>query len=142
MEPLVIHVSGPAIGKARARVTRFGTYTPIKTRKWETKIKEAALTAILTYAHRKFCPLIGPLRVTVALSYTRPKSNKYAYKITKPDVDNCVKSIDSLNGIVWGDDAQIVEIQAYKTWGVQDSMTISVYPLDEKDKAWLKKKAK
>jgi len=142
MEPLTIRVEGPAIGKARARVTRFGTFTPIKTRKWEQQIREAALTAICNYADRKFVPLTGPLRLGVTLMYEQPKSNKMTYKTTRPDLDNCIKSVDSLNGIVWADDAQIVEIHACKIWGPVDSMIITVTPIDEKDKAWLTKPKK
>lgn len=45
----------------------------------------------------------------------------------KPDVDNYIKStLDGLNGVLWDDDAQIVDLNAHKVYDVIPHLDIRV----------------
>lgn len=62
-------------------------------------------------------PLEGPLRVDCTFVFPRPKNRTWKnkpmpreWKVTKPDRDNLDKQIlDALNGLLWRDDAQVVD---------------------------------
>ncbi len=117
-----ITVPGPMIGKARARVTRNGTYTPATTRAKEQEIGWLAKATGCT-------PIVaGACQLRVAITVEPPKSwpkglradacNQVIFPTSKPDLDNCVKLIgDALNGIAWLDDSQVVQVIATKLFG-------------------------
>jgi Holliday junction resolvase RusA-like endonuclease len=47
----------------------------------------------------------------------------------RPDIDNLYKLVaDSFNGIVYRDDALIVEVRARKIYGVQPKLLVTVQP--------------
>lgn len=98
------------VPKGRPRVTRAGhVYTPAATAIYERSI--GLLVAHMT-------PLDGPLAVEVLFVCRRPKATKGTarqLKTTKPDADNLLKSLlDGLNGRLFHDDAQIVDVRAVK----------------------------
>lgn len=110
-------------GKARARVTRFGTYTPAKTRAYERAVAWQAKVAM-----QGKTLLQGGLTVTVTAVLPIPPSwskrrqeeaRRGLLRPTgKPDWDNLGKAVsDALNGIVWKDDAQIVDARIVKVYG-------------------------
>ena len=104
---IIFHVVGQPIPKARARVTRYGTYTPETTGNWEKLVGDEA--ALVMRGHEIFT---GPLRVVL---HFRRKS------LVHCDLDNLQKSVlDALKGIVWVDDCQIVELHSTMVWGVTD----------------------
>ena len=102
------------VPKGRPRFTRRGfAYTPK-----ETKIAEANFLAqAVRYAPEK--PLQEALKVSLKFFKPKPKSKpkKVIHWTTKPDLDNFIKILDSLNGVFWLDDSQIVEIYATKEYG-------------------------
>ena len=64
-------------------------------------------------------PSDGPVIVTCVFWFAKPRSTprRVTHKITKPDVDKLVRGIlDALTGIVFRDDAQVVECHAYKAF--------------------------
>jgi Holliday junction resolvase RusA-like endonuclease len=72
-------------------------------------------------------PLDGPLSMSVQAVWPWPKSwsekkRRVAgshYKTSRPDADNIAKLIgDSLNEIVFRDDAQVVKVSVTKTYGI------------------------
>lgn len=82
-----------------------------------------------------------PVRVSIRFEFTRPKGhfgsgrNTNAIKasritarpVGKPDLTNIVKRIeDALTGIVWRDDAQVVESWSIKLYGETDLIFITV----------------
>ena len=78
-----------------------------------------------------FCD--GPVSVKAYFYFPRPRTtarkqiNDYPYPDIDPDIDNCVKLIlDSLNGIAWVDDNQVVSIQARKLYALEPSQARSV----------------
>jgi Holliday junction resolvase RusA-like endonuclease len=117
-------------GKARARVTRHGTFTPKTTVDAE---QEFILTA------KDFKPeqrMTGPISVT--LGFYMPcqahmsKKNKQAIQFkphtVKPDIDNLVKLVlDALTKAeFWKDDSQVVILKAVKYWAGNERCGISV----------------
>jgi Holliday junction resolvase RusA-like endonuclease len=48
----------------------------------------------------------------------------------KPDHDNLAKSLDALNGIVWGDDKQIVFSRVFKIYGERPCLRVVVNRAD------------
>ncbi|HRF69960.1 MAG TPA: RusA family crossover junction endodeoxyribonuclease [Candidatus Pelethenecus sp.] len=51
--------------------------------------------------------------------------------ITKPDLDNCIKSIlDGLNGVAFHDDSQIVHLTCDKYYGEEPRVEIEIWSID------------
>ncbi len=49
------------------------------------------------------------------------------FPMTRPDIDNYNKFLsDCLNGIVWVDDAQVVELNAKKLYGEKEKTLIRI----------------
>ena len=134
MTHFVLEIPGEPVPKLRARSGRDGRwYTPRKAVAAQEAIaKEADL------AHRK--PLLtGPIRLVMHFTFAPPKSwsrkNRAAAfegeipHTVKPDLDNLIKLVkDALSKIVYHDDKQIVELEAFKSYG-NPSTTITVREL-------------
>lgn len=83
-------------------------------------------------------PLAGPLVVTIAAYRSRgmPRSRIGRQRAedglirpaTRPDCDNYSKACDALNGIVWGDDGQIVTLTVEKRWSARPRLEVLVQP--------------
>jgi Holliday junction resolvase RusA-like endonuclease len=81
--------------------------------------------------------LDGPTRVTVRAFMPMPQAiARHKLKgpsaeagvirpITKPDVDNFAKVIDALNGIVWRDDNQVVELTVSKFYSARPRLELT-----------------
>jgi Holliday junction resolvase RusA-like endonuclease len=130
-------VEGEPIGKARPRFRRMyvkdkagqpkeviSTYTPQKTVKYEDRVREAYLSEAAYQPMR--WPDKQPLEMIINAYMSVPKSasRKAIYRMIsalfptkKPDVDNIFKGIaDSLNGVAYRDDSQIVSATINKIW--------------------------
>lgn len=67
-------------------------------------------------------PIECPVSVSIVCVFPRPKSmtkktrpNLRCWKDSKPDADNLAKSVcDSLNGLAWRDDSQVVKLVVEK----------------------------
>lgn len=128
-------IPGPVRGKGRPRFTRAGhAYTPAQTANYEAFVKLLASEAMAGRA-----PIEGAVRCRIDVTMAVPQSwsaRKQAAAIEsgrptkKPDADNIAKIIgDSLNKIVWRDDAQIAECTISKRWGEMDSVAVTVEAL-------------
>lgn len=129
---MLIVVEGEVVPKGRARITRSGiAYTPKKTRDYENKLAFFAQQAM------KDTPLFeGPLvvHVEVTIPITESWSKKKREKalageirpISRPDLDNYIKILDGINGIVWKDDSQIVELTARKIYGEKPRLFVDI----------------
>lgn len=99
MTELAFVVPGDPVPKARPRVVHGRTFTPERTRRAEQLVAAHARKA---GARR----LAG--RVAVELRFFRATARRC-------DLDNLCKAImDSLNGVAWDDDDQVVELHAEK----------------------------
>lgn len=73
-------------------------------------------------------PLAEALNVAVRFKIKRPKTVKRPWPTVVPDVDNFLKGIlDSANGILWRDDAQICRVTGEKSYADRGAIIIEVY---------------
>lgn len=131
----MIELAGEPRGKGRPRFARMGnavrTFTPAATRSYEATLRLAAQDVMGDRA-----PLAGPLAVSITATFPIPKSfsrKRRAAAIDgaerptkKPDADNLMKTIDSLNQVVWDDDAQVVDATVRKIYGERPALLIEV----------------
>jgi crossover junction endodeoxyribonuclease RusA len=71
----------------------------------------------------------APVSVAVTFCFARPKSVKASvvHKTTKPDVDKLLRSVlDSMTGIVFRDDSQVVCLVGQKEFGPVEGAVIRV----------------
>lgn len=128
-------IPGAPVAKGRARISTRGgfarAYTPQKTQRYEDLIRLAAGAAMESR------PLMeGPLRATLTAFVPIPSSLSKAKKAaaiegrlrptTRPDLDNYVKVIDALNGIVFKDDGQVASIVADKFYSERPRLELVV----------------
>ncbi|HBC4642533.1 RusA family crossover junction endodeoxyribonuclease [Staphylococcus aureus] len=62
-------------------------------------------------------------------SWSKKKKSEMVgqYKVTKPDIDNLIKTVlDACNGHVWKDDNQITEITSSKRYGLEPKIIMRV----------------
>lgn len=130
--PIIIFVPGEAVPFARSGANGKQRFTPGKQR--------SAMEALGTYANLAMQgrpPLKGPLHMQLRATYLYPASwsqKKRAatlWKTSKPDADNLAKlAADSLNKIVFVDDAQVAFYEQQKKYGPTASLVITVTPLE------------
>ena len=133
---ITFEVDGDPVGKQRARHRRVGnfiqTYTPTKTRSYEQQIKDAAKQAMGITE-----PLETPISLYLYIRAPIPKSTtKKALQgildglikpIKKPDASNVLKSVeDAMNGVVYKDDSQIVNIHCTKVYASVPGVNVCV----------------
>lgn len=130
------HVPGKPVAwaraGARAGIARDGHafvrhFTKTSQRPYTALLRDAAVLA-MGGGDRRLQPLLGPLELNLFAYFGRPKchfnrkgalvpSAPTSYT-SKPDVDNLAKIVgDSLNGVLWHDDSQIVRLNVLKLWG-------------------------
>ena len=131
---LVFEVPGEPRGKGRPRFTKDGhTYTDSETRAYEKKIM-----AYYRQQMRNFRWDDGAyVAVEVTAVYPIPKSTTKASLAAiqagrilpkrKPDIDNVIKVVlDSLNGIAYKDDSQVVMVSGKKIYGHEPKLIIEM----------------
>lgn len=121
----ILIIFGKPQGKARPRFSKrknkTNCYTPKKTVDYEELVKFEYMRQCQSY----YFGDDKPLKIMMNIYYPIAQNTKKSIKkdmldeiikpTLKPDIDNVIKIIcDSLNGIAYKDDAQIVEIHAYK----------------------------
>ncbi|HAT4103701.1 TPA: RusA family crossover junction endodeoxyribonuclease [Clostridium perfringens] len=116
----MVVVTGKIRGKARPRVCRGHAFTPKDTIEYEKLVREC-------YKKQDGRYLEGSIKALIIAYYKIPKSyTKKRVQVIrdglekptkKPDADNIGKIIlDSLNGIAYKDDSQIVELRVIKRY--------------------------
>lgn len=126
-----IDIDGKPVPKARPRMTRRGVvYTPKTTLDAEARIRSAFISEV-----GETDPTDKPIVLEVAFFYEPPKSwskikrasAMLTPKVSRPDVDNLVKTVmDGLNGVAWVDDSQVCYIKAMKYYAEADKTSIKV----------------
>ncbi|MDC3414289.1 RusA family crossover junction endodeoxyribonuclease [Terrihalobacillus insolitus] len=128
-----------AQGRPRAGKTRTGKtvlYDPAKSRDYKQYVR------LVASQHAPRNPIEHPVSVFIDVYRQIPSSmskkrrrlaNAKIYRpITKSDIDNYSKSIlDSLNGILWKDDAQVVSLTANKYYSDEPRIEVAVQILEE-----------
>jgi Holliday junction resolvase RusA-like endonuclease len=99
-----------------------------KLKPWRQQVSQAAMAA-LADAQGEMIPRGSPVQVVVHFFFAKPKSAKKATmeKTTKPDLDKLERALyDSLTGILFEDDSQIVLSCAQKAFGLPERTEIRV----------------
>ena len=129
-------VDGDPVGKQRARYAKRGnfvqTYTPDKTRNYEALIKEAAIQAmgsneVLETPVNLYLYIRAPIPKSLPKKRLEACLNGSEKPIKKPDASNVLKSVeDAMNGVVYKDDSQIVNIHVTKVYASQSGIDVCV----------------
>lgn len=121
-------VPGEPKGKGRARFNRATghAYTPSATQRAEQRIQ-------LEWIDAGRPTVTGPLEIDIEMVFARPQGHwridgdlgaaglRLPYPTKRPDWDNVGKLVaDSLNGLAYLDDAQIVHATTVKRWATRD----------------------
>lgn len=136
-----ITVPGDPVAKGRPRFNRATgrSYTPAKTEHYENLIR---LAYDLQCPDRK--PAEGPITIYMKAYFSIPGSwsqkrqtaaaKREIHKISKPDLDNCLKAaLDGLNKVAWRDDSQIDEIHMWKAYDERPRLEIMIETEEESD---------
>ena len=123
-------------GKGRPRFARQGifvkTYTDAKTLTYEKSIQTYAKQAMGSTS-----PLIGAVAAYLHIGVPIPPSYSKTRQIAcingderptkKPDIDNIVKAVlDGMNGIVYLDDKQVVDLHLTKVYSETEGIDILI----------------
>jgi Holliday junction resolvase RusA-like endonuclease len=137
-----IVIEGEPVGKARPRVYRNNgvtrAVTPDKTKRYEEQVKGAYLEQV----GREVSFPEGPVRVTILMGFSIPKSTSKKKRLQmlqgkirpqkKPDIDNVTKAVlDALNGLAYSDDKQVVDITASKWYTKKPFVWVTMEKTDE-----------
>lgn len=125
-------IPGYPRGKSRPRFVRMGKYVRTYQPK-EDEEREKAIKAAYLKAFGNIGPYSGPVAISMEVVYTvppsRPKREKLSPgpKVTKPDLDNVVKSVlDGLNKVAYTDDAHVIRQDAWKRFGERDEIIVTI----------------
>lgn len=121
----------PGVKGNSKRILRRGKRTFVASSKKDKAKEDAAAYHIRQ--QRPATPFDGPVCVNVCFTFAIPKSK--ARKLSpgdhytqRPDVENMVKMLhDAMNGTVWNDDSQVVQLFAFKQWGTEDRTAVNVH---------------
>lgn len=125
-------IQGEPVAKGRPKLSRYGTYTPKKTKEYEEHIKQEWRKN----GYKE--PLTGAVMVDITFYRSIQKSSSKAAKTAKltgkvkptvkPDLDNYIKAVlDGLNGLAWVDDSQIVNISATKEYSLEPKTVVLIW---------------
>jgi len=130
---IIIDVPGEAVGKGAPRFVRATgrVYPSTKSAQWMARVQDIALMAAPEE------PWTGPVSVEIEVARPLLKSMSKAARAralagellptSKPDCSNYAKGVeDALSGVIFGDDAQVVELVVRKRYGVSAGTRIRV----------------
>ena len=134
-EAVVFIVWADPVAKGRPRFGRGRTYTPKKTRDYEEKVAEIARREMGASP-----PFADAVRLDVTACFPPPQSWPSWKRMAalsgavghtgRPDLDNIAKAVsDALNGIVYQDDGQVIEMRFCKKYAHRPAVEVKVTPL-------------
>lgn len=115
----MIEITIPGRPVPAVRMTRRGKWIKANAKRYLAYKDIVRWTALDEMKKLGFAPIEGPVGVELHawISGGRPG-----------DIDNIQKSVfDGLNGVVWYDDRQVVEIHAYRHIGVPQRTEIKIW---------------
>ena len=122
------------VAKGRPRLSKWGTYTPKKTKDYEAYVQ-----SLWAQQYGNMEPSQKPIKCDLTFEFEPPKSYtktmrkrclQEIWHVKKPDTDNLIKSVtDSLNGLAYVDDSQIVVMTVEKKYGEESRTVIELFEL-------------
>lgn len=140
---VTIYVGGEPVAQGRPKFSNVNghavAYDPKKSRDYKSLLRLQASNVMFKAAK---IPTENPCRVVLTVTKTPPKSwSKKKLKMleegriipitSKPDLDNYIKVLDGLNGIVWKDDNQVWAIDAKKVYARTSGLRIDIWEEEE-----------
>ena len=137
-DPITISLLGEPVAFARSRISRGGIhYTPAEQRNTMAALRMAAQQAM---EHASAAVFDEPLSLTLLSEHRIPytwSKKKQARALLgelrpakKPDIDNLYKlAADAFSGVVYRDDALIVEVWLRKVYGNQPKLVCTIQPI-------------
>ena len=124
-------IPGPPVAKGRPRFAMRGikaiAYTPDKTTAWEKGAK-----LIIRAGMEGNTPLGGPVGAEFCFHMPKPKRMTRRHPSVGADIDNLVKAAcDSMNGLAYIDDAQIVRLTARKEYSDYPMVLIRISTIED-----------
>ncbi|GAQ18015.1 endodeoxyribonuclease RusA [Oceanobacillus picturae] len=134
-----IVVPGQPVAQARPRAGKnrgkINMYDPKESKDYKNYV------SLIAKQYAPKIPYEGNLKAVIKIYRQIPKSTTKKDRalflagikrpVTKPDTSNYVKGIeDALNGIIYKDDSQIVELQASKYYSDNPRVEITIQELD------------
>lgn len=140
MTGVCITIPGEPAAKGRPRIGKTFSGRPVAITPTKTRTREGIAAYAASQAMQGRTPYAEPIKVHVLAVMPVPQSwsnKRKAAALTgaefpakRPDLDNlCKLATDALNGIVWSDDALIVELTAAKVYGEVPRTVVSVEPM-------------
>jgi Holliday junction resolvase RusA-like endonuclease len=137
--PIRIVLLGEPVAMARARITKNGNFTPAKQRNTMAALRIEAQRAMHN-SNYGLAVFDEPLRMDLRAEFAIPKRmHKQDQPLAmsgnirpakRPDIDNLYKlAADALNGVVYRDDALIVEANIRKVYSGEPKIVITVQPV-------------
>lgn len=134
LAPVSIIIPGEPAGKGRPRFFRGRAVTPAKTRAYEAAIKSAGEDAVRScgrFDDKQPLRMRVEARMPVPASWSMRKQRQALagtiHPTGKPDCDNLLKAAaDGLNGVLYRDDAQLIETSIVKTYHESPALIIEV----------------
>ena len=131
------NIAGKVQAKQRPRFNGKFAYTPKETIAYENWVKTCFFDK-----YKGVQPLENPLKVKIIAYYEIPKSaskkkrqqmlENQIFPTVKPDTDNIAKGVlDSLNGIAYLDDKQVVKLEVEKYYSQVPSVAVMIEELLE-----------
>jgi Holliday junction resolvase RusA-like endonuclease len=128
-----ITIPGKPIPKKRPRFARVGKFT----KAYSAQKKEEKATRLVIASQWYGKPLEGAVRLDVVFFMPIPKSTSKKQKAAmllgnishtkKPDIDNLLKFLlDCMNGIVFEDDSQVINVKASKIYNGESGTCVVV----------------
>ena len=140
MEEVMFVIPGQPIGKGRPKVDARGgkfarVYTPEKTANYEWLVAHSAQAAmngrpLFLGAVAVQLDIRMPIPVSWSLKRQGMASRGEVAPTKKPDIDNVEKAIfDGMNGVVWKDDVQVIEVSKRKRYAETPGVVVIVREL-------------
>ena len=139
-EQVIFTVPGNPVGKGRHKTARRGKflthYTPEKTANYESLVAHSAHVAMAGKPIISGAVMVDlDIRLQIPASWSNKKKHQAEIGLIraskKPDIDNCEKAIfDGMNGVVWIDDVQVVEVHKRKRYSDTPGVLVQVKELE------------
>jgi Holliday junction resolvase RusA-like endonuclease len=133
MTCIAFTIPGEPVAFARSNSNGSVRFTPKRQRDFMAMVKLAAHTAM-----NGDPPLDGPIDLKiravylVPTSWSKKRAAEARWRTARPDADNIAKLVaDSINEIVYGDDAQVVSLTVQKVYGPIAGVTVTASRMDE-----------
>lgn len=135
MNEIYFIIPGKIVPKQSTRFSSHGAFTSDRVTKYANQVKKAYREAYPNLT-MPFEDKSTPLSADITIFFEVPKSDSLKKKREKlsfgfptkvPDADNCSKSIlDAIKGLVFPDDAQIVNLTVRKRWGTMSFVEVLI----------------